>query len=174
MKFYHSSTSAKWRQIKKLGFVASPEKLLSLGLLKADWKEPWNEATSSGEINEEFGLTKYVFGTPYRQFSFGNICLEFDIPEEMVIANPVGEHLHWLVDEPDYYFGNRMPGVEFTAYWQRFQKENLVIPQPFEVVDGKVKNNLKKFYRHFPELMVEGQVPLTFLVKVHKERRRRE
>jgi len=174
MKFYHSSTWRKWRQIQKLGFVASPKKLLSLGFLKTDWKELWNGATSSGEIDEEFGLTKYVFGTPYRQFSFGNICLEFGIPEELVVANPVGDHLHWVINEPEYYFGNLMTGAEFTAYWQRFQKENPVTLQPFEVVAGEVVNNLKKFYRHFPELMVEEQVPLTLLVKAHKERRRYE
>ena len=30
-----------------------------------------------------------------------------------------------------------------------------------------VVNHLKEFYRHCPELMVEEQVPLTFLLKVH-------
>ena len=170
MKFYHSTSAKKWRQIKKLGFVASPDELISLGIIKRGFGV-LDDETSSGELDEELGVTKYVFGTPYRQFSYGDLCLEFELLEELVTANPVGDHLHWVVEEPDYYSGNLMPGAEFAAYWQRFQEENPEIPELYAVVAGKVVDNRKKFFRHFPELMVEEKLPLTFLVRVHSERK---
>ena len=170
MRFYHSTSPRKWRQIKKLGFVASPEKLISLGIIKRGFGV-LDDETSSGELDKEFSVTKYVFGTPYRQFSFGDICLEFELPEELVTANPVGDHLHWVVGEPDYYFKNLMPGAAFAAYWQKFQEDNPEPSQPYNVVDGKVVDNRKNFFRHFPELMMEEKLPLTFLVRAHSRRK---
>ena len=157
-------------------------------LSENDPEDLLSDAASSGIMDKQHGRDNSIF-LSHKPSNMGDVVLEIDpeiLNREDVMVATAGDLIHFIGKEDDekYFKNSIIKGSEFISYLKKYltdienddlfwrenikkeRLQNLFGEAMLERVRDKNDDKFRAYMRLFPEVMVQGEIPMEYIKSV--------